>query len=176
MNISKSFKTLLNISRSLKFCTVQCMHASINVMDKSMDNSNILTLSMEPRKWSSFFTIITVSLLIQSSVDILLDSRNPATAKTKCCMCYYCPKIIETFWAHTVYTYKCQRWDPILAALPVLNTYIIHDDQLFLNGLDTYVLCTVHEQDSVVAKHKRMIVTAFAFAACHSVNGEANGS
>ena len=151
MNISKSFKTLLDINLSLKFCTVQCMHASINVMDKSMDNSNILMLGMEPRKWSSFFRIITVSLLIQSSVDILLDSRNPATAKTKCCMCYYHPKIIETFWAHTVYTlttYKCQHWDSILAALSVLNTYIIHDDQLCLNGLDTYVLCTVHEQDS----------------------------
>ena len=77
---------------------------------------------------------------------------------------------------YTLTTYKRQRWDPILAAVSVLNTYIIHDDQLCLNGLDTYALCTVHEQDSVVAKHKRIIVTAFAFAACHSGNGEGNGS
>ena len=74
---------------------------------------------------------------------------------------------------YTLTTYKRQRWDPILAAVSVLNTYA---DQLCLNGLDTYVLCTVHEQDSMVAKHKGMIVTAFAFAACHRGNGEDNGS
>ena len=34
-----------------------------------------------------------------------------------------------------------QRWDPILAALSVLNMYIFHD---FLNGLDANTLCTVH--------------------------------
>ena len=77
---------------------------------------------------------------------------------------------------YTLTTYKCHHWDPILAALSVLYTYVIHDDQLCLNGLDTYVFCTVHEQDSVVAKHKRMIVTVFAFAACHSGNGEDDGS
>ena len=59
--------------------------------------------------------------------------------------------------------------------MSVLNTYVIRDGQLCLNALDTYVLCTVHGQDSVVAKHKRMIVTAFAFAACHSGNDEDNG-
>ena len=82
------------------YCT---MHACFyKCKDKSMDKSNILMLSMEPRKWSSFFTIITVSLLIQSSVDILLDSRNPAIAKTKCCMCYYHAKMIE----HTLCTHS----------------------------------------------------------------------
>ena len=37
------------------------------------------------------------------------------------------------------------------AAVVVLNTYIFHD----LNSLDAYTLCTVHEQDSVVARHQR---------------------
>ena len=30
--------------------------------------------------------------------------------------------------------------------------YIVHDDQLYLNGLDTCTLCTMHEQDSVMAR------------------------
>ena len=50
-------------------------------MDNSIDNSNMAMLSMEPRKWiltTQPFTIITVSPLIQSAVDILLDSRNAA--------------------------------------------------------------------------------------------------
>ena len=34
--------------------------------------------------------------------------------------------------------------------MSVLNTYIVSDDQLYLNGLDAYILCTVHEQDLVV--------------------------
>ena len=38
---------------------------------------------------------------------------------------------------------KCQHWDMILAALSVLNAYVVHG----LNGLDTYILCTVYEQD-----------------------------
>ena len=46
---------------------------------------------------------------------------------------------------------KHQRWDPILTSVSVLNTYVVHD----LNGLDAYILCIVHEQDSVVAMHKR---------------------
>ena len=37
------------------------------------------------------------------------------------------------------------------AAVVVLNTYAVHD----LNGLDVYTLHTVHEQDSVVVRHKR---------------------
>ena len=39
----------------------------------------------------------------------------------------------------------------IPAAVSVLNTHIVHD----LNGLDTYTLCTLHERDSVVARHER---------------------
>ena len=37
---------------------------------------------------------------------------------------------------------KRQDWDLILAAMSVLNTYIVLD----LNGLDTYTLCTVHNR------------------------------
>ena len=39
----------------------------------------------------------------------------------------------------------------ILAAVSILNTYIVHD----LNGLDANTLCTVHEQDPVMARHER---------------------
>ena len=36
--------------------------------------------------------------------------------------------------------------DPILAAMSILNTYVVHN----LNDLDSYALFTVHEQDSVM--------------------------
>ena len=52
----------------------------------------------------------------------------------------------------TIYN-KCQHCDPILAVVSVLNTYIAHEDQLYLNGFD--ILCTVHEQDSVVVRLER---------------------
>ena len=42
------------------------------------------------------------------------------------------------------------------AVVAVLNTCIVHD----LNGLDTYTLYTVHEQDSVVARYKRTNYTS----------------
>ena len=38
----------------------------------------------------------------------------------------------------------------MLAAVSVLNMYIVHD----LNGLDTNTSCTVHKQDSVVAGYE----------------------
>ena len=38
------------------------------------------------------------------------------------------------------------------AAVTVLNTYNVHD---LNNSLDTYSSFTVHEQDSVVARHER---------------------
>ena len=57
---------------------------------------------------------------------------------------------------YTFITYnKCQCWDLTLSAVSVLITYVIYDDQLYLKGLDAYTLCTVHEQDLVVARHKR---------------------
>ena len=37
------------------------------------------------------------------------------------------------------------------ATMAVLNMYVVHD----LNSLDAYTLHTVHEQDFVVARHKR---------------------
>ena len=46
---------------------------------------------------------------------------------------------------------KHKHLDPILAAVSVLNTYVVHD----LNSLDAYTSCTVHKQDSVVAMHER---------------------
>ena len=55
----------------------------------SMDNFNIVTLSMELRKCisSPFTTIITVLPLIQSAIGILLDSRNAATASKPNVIC-----------------------------------------------------------------------------------------
>ena len=46
---------------------------------------------------------------------------------------------------------KHQHWDLIFAAVYILNTCVVHD----LNGLDAYTLCTVHEHDSMVARHKK---------------------
>ena len=44
-----------------------------------------------------------------------------------------------------------QALDPILAAVSVLNMYVVHD----LNGLNAYTTsCTVLEQDSVVVRHE----------------------
>ena len=37
-----------------------------------------------------------------------------------------------------------QLWELILDAVSVLNTYVVHDYQLYLNGLDAYILNTVH--------------------------------
>ena len=46
---------------------------------------------------------------------------------------------------------KCQCQDLILAAVSVLNIHIVHD----LNSLGAYAACTVHEQNSMVARHER---------------------
>ena len=51
-----------------------------------------------------------------------------------------------------------QCWDLILAAfsaVSVLNTNIVHDDQLYLNSLEACTLCIVHEQDSVMVRHEQ---------------------
>ena len=59
------------------------------------------------------------------------------------------PKMIETILSMCYASNnKCHHWDLIPAAV---SAYIIHD----LNSLDAYTLCTVHKQDSVVARHKR---------------------
>ena len=43
-----------------------------------------------------------------------------------------------------------------------------------LNGLDTYTLCTVHEQDSVVARHKRTnymhTIACVLYIACNVIH------
>ena len=43
----------------------------------------------------------------------------------------------------------------MLAVVSVLNSYVVHDDWLYLKSLDTFILCSVYEQDLVVARHKR---------------------
>ena len=45
--------------------------------------------------------------------------------------------------------------DLVLASVFVLYRYIVHDDQIYLNGLDSYTLCTVHVQDSEEARLER---------------------
>ena len=57
-------------------------------------------------------------------------------------------------------TTNCKRqcWDPIVAAVSVLYTYVDHD---LMNGLDPYTLGTKHEQDLVVVRHKR---TSYTYA------------
>ena len=40
---------------------------------------------------------------------------------------------------------------PNFSAVCILNMYAVHD----LNGLDAYILYTVHEQDSMVMRHKK---------------------
>ena len=49
---------------------------------------------------------------------------------------------------------KCQHWDLILAAVSTLCMYIFHD----FNGLDIYPLCTVHKQDSMVARTRHVLL------------------
>ena len=51
---------------------------------------------------------------------------------------------------YTPTTNKRKHWDPILAAVSVLNMYVVHD----LNGLNAYTSCTMLEQDSVVVRHE----------------------
>ena len=62
--------------------------------------------------------------------------------------------MIETILSLCTYTLttnnKRQFWGPILATVSVLNMYVVYD----LNSLDTYTLCTAHEQDSVVMRHR----------------------
>ena len=55
----------------------------------------------------------------------------------------------STIWAQK--NDKCQCWDPISAAVSVLNIYIFDD----INGSNTHTLCAVYDHDSVVARHNR---------------------
>ena len=61
-----------------------------------------------------------------------MDNSNMATLEDILSMCY----------VHTHDYNKHWCWDLILVADPVSNTYIVHN----MNGLDTYISCTVHER------------------------------
>ena len=99
--------------------------------DNLMDNSNMATLSMEPRNWiiTHYSNTITGSPLIQVAVGMLRDSRNVSTASKPSSywmhMSYYHAKVIGTILS-TCYTInnKRQCWDPILAAVSILKKLI----------------------------------------------------
>ena len=50
------------------------------LVGNSLDNSNMVMLSMEPRKRIIMHPLQNFLTFIQSAVDILFDSRNAATA------------------------------------------------------------------------------------------------
>ena len=72
-------------------------------------------------------------------------------------MCY-----IRTFSPLIISTAAGTRY---FAAVAVLNTYVVHD----LNSLDAYTLHTVHEQDLVVARHKRTNYMCFIARVLYSM-------
>ena len=99
---------------------------------------------------------ITVFLLNQSAIGILLDSGNAATASKS--NVTHATIILKWFWACAIYTHTLTINDKYhiartwcFAAVTILSMYVVHG----LYSLDTYTLRTVHEQDSVVARHKR---------------------
>ena len=56
-------------------------------------------------------------------------------------------------------------YDPILAAMSILHTYVVHD----LNDLVSYALFTVHEQDSVILVPIKFLIKPFSSSlASHS--------
>ena len=67
------------------------------LMDNSMDNSNMAMLSMEPRKMIIILhnnNCLTSCLIIYKHFTGLQKSCN--CWQTKCYLCYYHPKVIET--------------------------------------------------------------------------------
>ena len=62
-----------------------------------------------------------------------------------------------------------QHWGKILISVFVLITYVVHDNQLYLNSLDACVLCTVYEQDSVVVRHERTNYTSIIAVVLYSM-------
>ena len=104
---------------------------------------------------SIFTSPVTITFLhlIQSAVGISLDSRNTATASKPNVICArekieYSEHMLCT---HSPLIIRASTETQYFAAMAALNVYVVHD----LNSLDTYTLCTVHEQDSVVARHER---------------------
>ena len=111
-----------------------------------MDNFNMAMVSMEPRKMIIILhnnNCLTSCLIIYKHFTGL--QKSCSCWQTKCYLCYYHPKIIETIlsicYVHTYHLWKLSR--PIVAAVSVLNMYVVHDDQLYLNGLDVilYLQC-----------------------------------
>ena len=76
------------------------------LMDNSMNNSYISTLSIEHRNGSSPFTITTVSPIIQSVVDILFDPRNVATTSKPNVACGTTVKNIQNYSEHVLYIHS----------------------------------------------------------------------
>ena len=70
--------------------------------------------------------------------------------------------MIETILSTLTTNNKHQCWDLILAAVSVSDIYVFHN----LNSLDVYTLCIVHEQHSVVARHKRVNYIAICYWSC----------
>ena len=126
------------------------------LMDNLMENSNMAMLIMEPSK--QIITLHNNYCLSSYSISCRHFTWLQNWKQTKCCMWHHCPKITKTILSTcyiNTHHLQWQSWDLILAAVSVLNMYIVHDDQLYLNDLDTYTLCTVHVQDSVVVRHER---------------------
>ena len=96
-------------------------------------------LSMELRKW--IITLHNNDYLTSYSISFrhITDIRNAATAsKLNVAHVTTILKQQKQFGAQAIYTIttnnKHQYWDPMLAAVSILNTYVVHD----LNGLNSY--------------------------------------
>ena len=139
-NASKFSKTLTTASRCCLAQTllqryVQCLCASINGFDDtSMENSNMVTLGAQKADHHPSQQLLSYLLFNQLYTY------------------YLTPEILQLLANH--------RWDPIHAAVSILNTYVVLD----LNGLDAYTLCTLHEQDSVVARHEKINYTCDVYS------------
>ena len=59
-------------------------------------------------------------------------------------------------------TIKHQLWTRYFVAMAILNMYAVHNS----NGLDAYTLYTVHEQDSVVARHEKTHYVYACYCLC----------
>ena len=84
-----------------------------------------------------------LQLLANQMIHILLPSENDRS---------YSEHVPHTYTLTNNNKHQCWK-DPILAAVSIkYMLYIVND----LNGLDAYILCTVHEQDLVVVRYKRI--------------------
>ena len=73
-------------------------------------------------------------------------------SQVTCCGSYLCCGKAHTYYdTHSPLIISASAGTRYFAAVAALSTCIVHH----LNGLDTYTSCTVHEQDSVVARHEK---------------------